>query len=162
MQGQVIFSDEYDLLQDDITVEKSQHKTKKRVSHKKGLQNPYIMNRHQVRPRHFRDARLYNPDINEPGWEIQRRPARLRYRRWVESVRKNPGWEGFNRRPCSIKQEIEEVDSEGNTYTMFVWKIIPMSQLTDEEVHRRFNGGIVVRTLPVINTEKDTVVPRKE
>jgi len=76
--------------------------------------NPYGMNKHNVSRYHFKDARIYDPDIKESGWEIQPKIARKKYNDWVRSVRATPGWEGFHRAPRVVWQEFE--DKDGNTY----------------------------------------------
>jgi DNA-binding XRE family transcriptional regulator len=144
-EGQVIFDDEYELTQSDVVYTKKQ---RTKINNKKGLVNPYTMDRPKVRPYHFRDARLYDPDINEAGWRIPSHRARRKYQKWLSSVRQNSGWENFRRRFCSILDEEERVDNEGNIYTIFVRKQIPLNNLTDDEVWKRYNGDVIVRKIP--------------
>lgn len=84
------------------------------------LINPYEINRHYVKVKHFLDARLYDKDIDETGWRVNRYYARSKYRRWLHAVRKEPGWYGFHRPAREITIEID--DDEGNIY---INKVIP-------------------------------------
>lgn len=83
--------------------------------------NPYDMNRHEVKSGHFRDARIYDEDINEPGWKIPKSSARSKYNKWVNGVRNETGWEGFKRAPRDVTEEFDGED--GKKYS--VRKIIP-------------------------------------
>lgn len=166
MEGQVIFDSDYDydLTQNNIVFSKPQKKKQQNVNlrSKKGLINPYMMNHSQVRLGHFCDARLYDSDITEPGWSIPKRIAKQKYQKWINSVRKNPGWENFRRKFCPILEEEEGIDQEGNIYTTMVRKHIPMNKLTDDEVWKRFNGDVIVRKLPVIEKKTIELMSRKD
>ncbi len=165
MEGHVIFDDDYDLSHDNFVFTDSHQQKNKNKNNSNvllGLVNPYEMYFRDVRPYHFRDARLYDPDITEQGWCIPSRTARQKYQRWLKSVRKNPGWETFRRRMCSILEEEEGVDQDGNIYTMFVKKLIPLTKLTDEEVWKRYNGDMIVRKLPVYEKKSIVSVPRND
>ncbi len=59
--------------------------------------NPYELKPKKVRMYHFKDARLYDSDINESGWKVQRHFAKMKYTQWLKQVRKNKGWEFFRR-----------------------------------------------------------------
>lgn len=76
------------------------------------LMDPYRMNARDVTRRHFRDARLYDQDINEIGWEVQRWFARKKYNEWLRSVRRRDGWRDF-RRPIIV---YTDDDYDDDTY----------------------------------------------
>lgn len=92
---------------------------------RRGPTNPYHMNRHKVRMFHFKDARLYDQELNDPqygtGWEVQSWYARKKYIDWIHSVRKIAGWEGFRRTPREIFEAVE--DEDGNKY--IIHKLVP-------------------------------------
>ena len=70
---------------------------KKYSANNKKFVNPYKMNPYDVKPWHFRDARLYDKQIKESGWEIQRSHANKKYRQWVCKIRKFPEMRNFHR-----------------------------------------------------------------
>lgn len=59
--------------------------------------NPYRMNPNNVTPTHFKDARIYDYQINEPGWQIQSKQSKKKYRNWVNNIRQEPGWDNFRK-----------------------------------------------------------------
>jgi len=92
-------------------------------NHIKKFRNPYEMDRHLVRACHFYDARIYEPDI-EAGFIVQRWYAKRMYKRWLRSIRKIPGWEGFRRPPVMMTEEVERND--GSTFVIRKW--VPWSK----------------------------------
>jgi ribosome-binding protein aMBF1 (putative translation factor) len=78
--------------------------------------DPYRMNWNSVKICHFRDARIYDPQIREPGWQVQYWYAKKKYLEWLGSIRKIHGWEGFRRAPIEVTQEI--TNNDGNTYVL--------------------------------------------
>ncbi|XWV24682.1 helix-turn-helix XRE-family like protein [Tupanvirus deep ocean] len=137
MQAHVIFDEDNNGLDNslDVEVEFEQKPTKSRKN-KKGFHNPYHMNRNQVRMYHFRDARIYDHDINEPGWEVPAYVARAKYQQWLRGVRKTPGWENFRRPLREVTQEVE--DGDGNVF--IIRKLVPLRERTGDMV-RRPNAG---------------------
>lgn len=85
--------------------------------------DPYRIDWNNVKISHFKDARIYDFQIKEPGWQVQRWYAKKKYLEWLRSVRKTPGWEDFRRAPIEVSQEMTDID--GNTY--IVKKVIPYS-----------------------------------
>lgn len=73
--------------------------------------NPYRMNPYDVRKKYFREARLYDSDITEPGWRIPTYMANRKYRRWLRKVRREPGMRYF-RRPMNTHDEEETDENE--------------------------------------------------
>jgi ribosome-binding protein aMBF1 (putative translation factor) len=132
--GSVIFANENNFDNDldadlDLDVEyesQNQNKTK-------GYPNPYTMYRHNVRPCHFAEARLYDLDISQAGWQISHRKARREYRKWLLSVRRIPGWENFRRTLCEIEEEM--TDDDGNIY--IIRKLVPVRDRTRQFIHRQ-------------------------
>lgn len=59
--------------------------------------DPYFMNIHDVKPIHFRDARIYDPEIKGDGWRISARSAQKKYRNWLGRVRSRDGYYLFRR-----------------------------------------------------------------
>jgi hypothetical protein len=57
--------------------------------------SPYKMDYRDVKPEHFKDARVYGN--SKPGWEVPREQARLAYQNWVKSVRNTTGQQNFRR-----------------------------------------------------------------
>lgn len=60
----------------------------------------------------FKDARLYDSQIKEDGWEVPRHVSRKKYFDWLCKIRQEPGWESF-RRPLTIVTETF-CDDDGN------------------------------------------------
>lgn len=114
------------------------HETSKKDRH---VQNPYQMNRHKVKLHHFRDARIYDTDITEPGWEVPYYVAKKKYDQWLRAVRRKPGWENFRRPVVEVEEELE--DEDGQVYVFR--KIVPRfqaprtNQLGAQTYHRNNN-----------------------
>lgn len=123
-----------------LTIEETHHSSKKNDN----FPNPYRMNRRDVRISHFKDARIYDSDINEPGWQIPTWVARKKYRQWLRSIRKIPGWEGFRRAPREIIQIIE--DEEGNTYV--IRKLVPYKVYGPATHHKEAGKNSNKRLMP--------------
>ncbi|XWV25922.1 helix-turn-helix XRE-family like protein [Tupanvirus soda lake] len=136
MEAHVIFDDDntlYDSLDVEVEVEQRAPKSRK---NRKGFSNPYHMNRNNVRMYHFRDARIYDPNITEPGWEVPPYVARAKYQNWLRGVRKTPGWENFRRPLREVTTEVE--DDDGNVF--IIRKLVPIRERTGDMV-RRQNAG---------------------
>ena len=52
-----------------------------------GFRDPYFMNIHEVTPDLFCEARIYDPEIKECGWQISRKSAHKKYRNWLHNIR---------------------------------------------------------------------------
>lgn len=105
---------------DDLDVVSNNNNSRKDTKRKKGVRDPYTMNRHNVRMRDFRDARIYDPDAEE-GFEVQHWYMKKMYNEWLRSVREISGWESFRRAPKLILEEVERED--GSTY--IIKKLVP-------------------------------------
>lgn len=83
--------------------------------------NPYSMDRHCVKAKHFSDARLYDDTIEGSEWQVSKYYARMKYRKWLSDVRSEAAWVGFHRPP---REEVEEIEGDdGKIYT--IKKIVP-------------------------------------
>lgn len=76
--------------------------------------DPYHMNRYHVRMHHFQDARIYDRQIKQAGWTIQRNIIRKKYNQWLRSIRSLRGWEDFRRVHREVVERIQGDD--GNVY----------------------------------------------
>ena len=97
------------------------------------FRDPYSMNRYHVRMHHFKDARVYDYDFEESGWQVQRWYARQMYNRWLRSIRKNFGWENF-RRP--VREIFEEQGEDGDT--IVIRKLVPIREFQQVP---KYNSG---------------------
>ena len=75
--------------------------------------NPYKMNPFEVRKADFREARLYDDEISEPGWSVQAYFANKKYRRWLYKTRQQPGMKGLRRTFVAHYDESDENDANG-------------------------------------------------
>lgn len=119
MQSQIIFTKHKDFDFNDLEIKREEKQSYKKVDI--NFINPYKMNYNHVHTYHFRDARLYDPDINEPNWEIQNQVARKKYRQWLKYIRSQPGKENFRRPWIEIYCEVEDEDNN----IIFVRKLVP-------------------------------------
>lgn len=78
------------------------------------LLNPYQMNRYHVKMHHFRDARIYDRQIKQSGWSVQKNVMRKKYNQWVRSIRRLRGWEDFRRAHREVVETVE--GNDGNVY----------------------------------------------
>ena len=110
--------------------------------------NPYSMPRRQVQAEHFADARLYDQSITEPGWEVPYARAKQEYNKWLNRVRRQPGWEKF-RVPPREPREPRPDHTEGQVVTVTV---------VDRTVP---TGRYVAPTHSNMSTQKQTVAQSK-
>ena len=98
--------------------------------------NPYNMNRHNVHIRHFKDSRVYNPEM-EPGWSVQNHQAKSAYRHWVQDVRRIHRWQNFRKPP--YEEIIDERDQNGDIYIVrkIVYPRVPGRKIDDLILSRK-------------------------
>lgn len=117
----------------------SNPKEQKFLNKKSELINPYDMNRLNVRMYHFKDARLHDTDITEPGWQIQKWSQRKKYNQWVSSIRRLPGWRNFHRLPKPNPQGKPENNNKIGNFQ----KLPHPARITDNTV----NNGMIVNNI---------------
>lgn len=93
---------------DNVLIPQKQKKTE-------GFVDPYYINIHSVKPFHFRDARIYDPEIKESGWQISARSAQKKYRNWLTNVRSRDGFYLFRR----IIYEPRDISTNDNDSVVF-------------------------------------------
>lgn len=74
--------------------------------------NPWEKEPQFVKPEHFKEARLYDSDIIESGWEVPRHFARKMYRRWLSNVRSREEYTNFRRQFIDIMVPINNGQNE--------------------------------------------------
>lgn len=95
--------------------------------------NPYVINRHDVNVGHFVEGRLYDKDIDENGWQVQKWVARKKFDNWKSDVRGYEGWEHFRRPAKEMPPKVyHEVIIDGETEIVksyeirkLVWPMVP-------------------------------------
>ena len=65
-----------------------------------------------VHPSHFKEARLYDNQIREDGWQVDRSFARKNYRSWLNNIRQHKKYNNFRRQYIDIYVDVELENGE--------------------------------------------------
>lgn len=104
-----------DMAASNVTVAAASYRYKPKHGQSRNVySNPYRMNPFEVLKADFREARLYDDDIVEPGWRVQPYVANRKYRKWLHDARQQPGMRGLRR---SFIPHDDEADENGNQRT---------------------------------------------
>ena len=118
--------------------------------------NPYRISKDSVKLSHFKDARLYDADIHEEGWEVPKSEAKREQKRWLRSVRRKPGMELFR---IPTQEIIEEVQNDNGGVDL-IRRLVPKhsKQANGEEIKNDDGTITIYKRLE----QKSTTQPQKK